>query len=201
MTFTQVVPGVVSDAIPKSEDDSGAGSITSANTTQGVATEVDIDNDQVTIPSHGLTTGVKLTELTTTGTLPAGLSTSTNYYPIVVDANTIKFATSQANAAAGTAVNLTDYGATTSVHTCVVNTTLAGTVKLQKNNEPPEKSAVWVDLLDGEIQGAGTASNTISAAATFNWSVPALTARSLRGLVTITSGTVTADTRLHGKNA
>jgi hypothetical protein len=60
-------------------------------------------------------------------------------------------------------------------------------------------TAEWVALLDGEVQGAATASNTISAAATFNWSVPDCGARELRALVTITSGTVTADIRIHGK--
>lgn len=199
MTFTQVVPGVVSDAVPLDDTAATAGSITVANTTQGVATEVDIDNDQVTIPSHGLTTGVKITELTTTGTLPAGLSLSTVYYAIVVDSNTISFATSQANAAAGTAVNITDYGATTSVHTVVINTTLAGTAAIQKNNNPPGVTAEWVTLLDGEISGAGTASQTISAAATLNWGVANATGRQYRILYTVTSGTITADTRLHGK--
>jgi hypothetical protein len=201
MTLTQIVPGVTTLGNDYSKDGAaGTGTtIANASTTTGVATEVILAADTVTIPSHGLTTGVKITELTTTGTLPAGLALSTVYYAIVVDANTIQFASSQANAVAGTQIDITDYGASASVNTVSINTTLAGTIKLQKNNNPPAKSAVWVDLLDGEIQGAAAASNSISAAATFNWSVPDFGSREIRVVTTITSGTVTVDARLHGK--
>jgi hypothetical protein len=48
--------------------------------------------------------------------LPAGLS-ATNYYLIAASANTVKFATSLANAEAGTAVDITDYGTTTQTMT------------------------------------------------------------------------------------
>jgi hypothetical protein len=48
--------------------------------------------------------------LTTTTTLPAGLSLATDYYIIKVTDLTVKFATSYANAVAGTAVNITDAG-------------------------------------------------------------------------------------------
>ena len=54
-------------------------------------------------------------QLTTTGTLPGGLSLATDYYVIKVTDTTIKFATSYANAVAGTAVNITDAG--TGTHT------------------------------------------------------------------------------------
>jgi hypothetical protein len=198
MTLTQIVPGTVTLGNDYSKTGAaGTGTtLAIASTTTGVATEVSVSGDSVTVPSHGLTTGVKITELTTTGTLPAGLSLSTVYYAIVVDDNTLQFATSQANATAGTAVTITDYGATTSVHTISINTTLAGTVILQKNNNPEGVAAEWVSLIDGEIQGAATASNTISAAATFNWSVPDCGAREIRALITITSGTVTGDVRI-----
>jgi len=53
--------------------------------------------------------------LTTTTTLPAGLSLATDYYVIKVTDLTCKFATSYANAVAGTAVNITDNG--TGTHT------------------------------------------------------------------------------------
>lgn len=54
-------------------------------------------------------------QLTTTTTLPAGLSLATDYYVIKVTDTTIKFATSYANAVAGSAVNITDAG--TGTHT------------------------------------------------------------------------------------
>lgn len=59
-------------------------------------------------------------QLTTSGTLPAGLSLATDYFVIKVTDTTIKFATSYANAVAGTAVNITDAG--TGTHT--INTLL-----------------------------------------------------------------------------
>lgn len=54
-------------------------------------------------------------QLTTTTTLPAGLSLATDYYVIKVSDTTCKFATSYANAVAGSAVNITDAG--TGTHT------------------------------------------------------------------------------------
>ncbi len=54
-------------------------------------------------------------QLTTTGTLPAGLSVATTYYIFIASGGAIKLATSLANARAGTAVNIT--GAGTGTHT------------------------------------------------------------------------------------
>lgn len=64
-----------------------------------------------------LVTGVAV-QLTTTGTLPAGLATSTNYFLIQVTSTTFKLATTKANADAGTAVNITDAG--TGTHTVTI---------------------------------------------------------------------------------
>jgi hypothetical protein len=58
--------------------------------------------------------------LTTTTTLPAGLSLATDYFIIKVSDTTCKFATSYANAVAGTAIDITSTG--TGVHT--INTLL-----------------------------------------------------------------------------
>jgi hypothetical protein len=64
-------------------------------------------------PSNILT-GTRV-RLTTTTTLPAGLSTGTDYYVIKVTDSTFKLASSYANAIAGTAINITDAG--TGTHT------------------------------------------------------------------------------------
>lgn len=53
--------------------------------------------------------------LTTTTTLPAGLALATDYYVIPVSTSTFKLATSYANAALGTAIDITDAG--TGTHT------------------------------------------------------------------------------------
>jgi hypothetical protein len=90
---------------------------------------VDADANTVTISAHGLVTGTKITKITTDGTLPGGLSLLTVYYVIVVDADTIKFATSLANAKAGTAVNITNVGSALATHTIdfpVLGTVTAG---------------------------------------------------------------------------
>jgi hypothetical protein len=54
-------------------------------------------------------------QVSTTTTLPAGLSAATNYFVIKVSDTTCKLATSYANAVAGTAINITDAG--TGTHT------------------------------------------------------------------------------------
>ena len=65
------------------------------------------------IPSN-LLTGTRV-RLTTTTTLPAGLSLATDYYVVRVSDSTFKLATSYANAIAGTVINITDAG--TGTHT------------------------------------------------------------------------------------
>lgn len=55
--------------------------------------------------------------LTTTGTLPAGLNTSTTYYVFASTATTFKLASTLANAIAGTAIDITSTGSGT--HTVV----------------------------------------------------------------------------------
>lgn len=63
---------------------------------------------------YNILTGTRV-RLTTTTTLPAGLSTATDYYVIKVSDTTFKLATSYANAVAGTAIDITDAG--TGTHT------------------------------------------------------------------------------------
>lgn len=65
--------------------------------------------DTITAAGHGYVTGQSVT-LTTTGVLPTGLSTATTYYIIAVDQNTIKLASSLANATNGTAIDITGNG-------------------------------------------------------------------------------------------
>jgi len=65
------------------------------------------------VPSNVLT-GTRV-RLTTSGTLPAGLATATDYYVIKISDTTFKLATSYANAVAGTPINITDAG--TGTHT------------------------------------------------------------------------------------
>jgi hypothetical protein len=100
----------------------------------GVDSEVDVTANTLRIPAHGLPVGLK-GQLTTTGTLPTGLSTGTDYFVIPVDADTIKLANSLANALAGAAVVLSSQGTSGAVNTFTPTALAGGSVKLQKSND------------------------------------------------------------------
>lgn len=74
---------------------------------------VDTGTDTVAVPAHGLATGFGPVQVTNPGTLPTGIAALTNYWLICPTSGTIKFATSRANALAGTAVNITAAGSGT----------------------------------------------------------------------------------------
>lgn len=73
-------------------------------------------SDVCTAAGHGYSTGDRV-RVSSATTLPAGLAANTTYYVIKIDADTFKLATTDANATAGTAVNITDTG--TGAHTIV----------------------------------------------------------------------------------
>lgn len=71
--------------------------------------------EQITITGHDYKrTGFRV-RVSSTVALPGGLAANTDYYVIIVNANTIKLATTRANALAGSAIDLTSQG--TGVHT------------------------------------------------------------------------------------
>lgn len=76
----------------------------------------DAATDVITLSGTGSTTinmNLQAIQLTTTNTLPAGLSTGTTYYMILtggLGAGTYKLATTLANALSATAINITDAG-------------------------------------------------------------------------------------------
>lgn len=84
----------------------------------------------ITITAHGFFTGLKVALSGTN--LPTGLS-ATNYWVIVVDANTISLASSLANAQAGTAVHIT--GAGTTSDAALTPASISQVVKLQQSND------------------------------------------------------------------
>jgi hypothetical protein len=71
-----------------------------------VDSDVDTSDESINITSHNFLTGDKI-QLTTTGTLPTGLSTGTDYYVIKVDADNLKLAASESDADDGTAIDIT----------------------------------------------------------------------------------------------
>ena len=100
--------------------------------TPAAATFTAAASDICTAAANGFTTGLK-GQASTTTTLPAGLSAATDYFVIVLTANTFKLATSLANALAGTAIDITDAG--TGTHTFTPTSVAGGAIKLQKSND------------------------------------------------------------------
>ncbi len=146
MTFTATAYGPVTNPVPKNAAESGAGSILGVQSTGGLSSEVtEGAGNSVTIPAHGYFTGLK-GQLTTTGTLPAGLSLATDYFLIVVDASTVQFATSLALALAGTAEDITDEGV--GVHTFTATALAGGAVKVQKSNSSLDMFALGTEIWD-----------------------------------------------------
>lgn len=85
----------------------------SDSATQNFATtDVNTGTDEITITAHGLENFQRV-QFTSTGAVPTGLTASTTYYLIVVDANTIQVATTYANAFAGTQIDITSVGSGT----------------------------------------------------------------------------------------
>lgn len=137
---TRVVRAPVTASAVKNADDSGAGSISVADGTAGVASKVSVSGDTITITAHGLTTGLK-GQASSTGTLPAGITTATDYFVISVDANTIQLASSLVLAQAGTAIDLTGQGTTASTHTFTPTAVAGGSLTMQKSNDyDPEQN-------------------------------------------------------------
>lgn len=75
------------------------------------ATNVNLSTETITLPGHGFPTGlpVRISNQNFLN-LPAPLSASTTYYIIRVNANSLRLASSSANALAGTPINLTTAG-------------------------------------------------------------------------------------------
>ncbi len=92
------------------QDGTGSRTVTWKYSTETVAyTAVDTGTDAITV-ANDYQTGTKV-QISTDDTLPTGLSASTDYYLIRVDATHVQFATTRANAFAGTDIDITAQGA------------------------------------------------------------------------------------------
>lgn len=152
-------------------------------------TDVDVTENAVTIASHGLATGRK-GQLTSTGTLPDPLLTGTDYFIINIDADTIKFATSLANAEAGTAIDLTDQGTAAATHTFTPTAIAGASVKLQKSSGTDAGGTeLWSDEVG--VTGQDVVTANITASATINLCKQFITGRKYRVQVAITAGELT----------
>ncbi len=183
--------GVVAAPGVHNKNDSGAGTITVVRTAIGTASAVATSGNTVTIAAHGLSTGLKVAQ-TTTGSLPAGLSGAAEYV-IVVDANTVKFATSQALALLGTAISITGSGSGTQT---VTPSALVGTLVVQKTNDLPGNAVTqhWFTMTSPTTAGSQNVSAT-----TLNYYDSSVGYPEMRFLLTVTSGSCTAAIKINGK--
>jgi hypothetical protein len=77
--------------------------------TTGTVSAVNTGADSFTINNHGFNTGERV-YISSTGLIPGGVSANVQYFVINIDANTIQLATSAANAAGGTQIDITSTG-------------------------------------------------------------------------------------------
>ncbi len=126
VSLTQVTPAAVADPAPKREDDGAAGSISVSVGTAGDDGDMNLATDVFTSTTHGYSTDDPLV-VSTTGTLPAGLTPDTIYYAQVIDANTYKLRSIRGNP--DSVVNITTMGIGTH------STTLVRRFSLQFNAE------------------------------------------------------------------
>jgi len=89
-------------------------------------TAVSTTADTITVTNHRMLTGTKVTYSAASGTVLGGLTDATAYYVIRVTDDTLKVASSLANAQAGTAIDLTGTG--NSSQTFTGDTATVGTV-------------------------------------------------------------------------
>jgi hypothetical protein len=162
----------------------------------GVDSEINLTTNVITIPSHGIPSGAR-GQLTTTGTLPAGLALLTDYFVIVVSANSIKLASSYDNAIAGVEVDITDDGSENGVHT-FTQVALGGSIQPQvTNDDPADAAAEWTNF------GSATAISGSSSAilyAPVGTSLPAkFPFNGVRFVVANTGGGIAMNAKFHGK--
>lgn len=106
---------------------------TIASLASGSATDINLTTNVFTEVAHGFVTGLKV-QVTTSTTLPTGISAITDYFIVKVDADTFKLSDTLAHALAGTnIIDVTAYGAGNQTFTPVA--IAGGSIELQKSND------------------------------------------------------------------
>ncbi len=188
MLFTQIIRGPVTNPVPKTFNDSGAGSIAGVQTTGGVTSDVNLTSNVITIASAATTplyTGLKI-RLTTSSSLPTGLSTGVDYYVIYVSDTTYKLATTAQNALDGVAIDITDYGVGT--QTLDIRVALTGALTLQASNNAfldnvnneEDPDAIWTEITGSSV--------SVTTTGTHIWNVADCYYKAARVVWTATAG-------------
>lgn len=164
--------------------------------TFNAATGVDTSTEVITTATdHGLAFGTKI-QLTISGggALPTGLALATDYFVILLSSNTLKLASSLANALAGTPVNITAAGTGTATITPVA--LAGGNFKLQGSNVDSDIASKgnlagldaaagnWIDL---PSQGGNVTTDTN---VHYEATVVTQNFKYIRALMTLTAGQV-----------
>lgn len=115
----------------------------------------DASTDQITLGAGGTAVNWEYTvvQFTTTGTLPAGLSLSTNYYLRYISAGVYKVATTLANAINAVYVNITDTGSGTHTATSTNIGIINATAKDERSGNIyaiDVNNRVWCSNVPGE---------------------------------------------------
>lgn len=131
--------------------------------------------------AHGFVTGLKV-QVTTAGTLPAGVVALTNYFVIKITADTYSLASSYANAVAGTPITVTDQGIGVQTVTPVA---LAATVKIEKSVD----RATFFDVAAATVISATGSALSKEVDIGYRW---------VRSTVVVTSGLLGLEVRLSG---
>jgi hypothetical protein len=187
MIFTQNLRGNVANVAVKNKSDGTAGTITAANTTQGVDSVVNATANTLTLAAHGYVTGLKGQIAIDSGSLPTGLSALTDYFVIVVDANTIKLAASLANALAGTAIDIEDQGTADKTLTFTPTALAGGVCHLEGSVDKQN----WIDITSATFNVTTTQNNYLAlTSCAFPY---------IRANVTVTAGQLTVTGKLAQK--
>lgn len=122
--------------------------------------------NSLTITAHGLLSGTGPLQFTNVGgALPGGLAVATNYWPVVIDANTVQFATTFQNAmvASPVVVTITSAGSGTNTVASTATTTLAGQ-EIAQRARGPRQALLQLQCLAGAPTGGAPTGVTSPAA-------------------------------------
>ncbi len=151
-------------------------------------------NDTLTVTAHGWVTGLKGQATNSGGALPTGISGSTDYFVIVVDANTIKLADSLVHAVAGTAIDIT--GAGTGTQTFTPTTSAGNVIKAQFSCD----GVGFTDITPTNFPQCPSATVTVATSTSFvTWDFQRPAARYLNILYTPSAGQITFSATISAK--
>lgn len=170
-------------------------SVSGARMTGGTNPADTLGSAVINIPAHGLTLALPVLYSTAGGTI-GGLTNQTTYYAIPVDANSLKLASSQANALLGTGLVVSSTSTQTTAHVYTLTPTpIAGTpsFKWQVSND----GSSWIDLAVSSV----TVSAYSNPPASTLWSFGFIGTRYLRlNVIAPTSGGLNLNVQLIGTN-